>query len=99
MIRTATPRAAASFKTPATTEAVSGPRWKSYCARSSERCAGARNDASSRATSSGCWPLSVRVRVRMEELIERLADARVGETFNFYRDGWGAARRRDRLRA
>jgi uracil-DNA glycosylase len=35
----------------------------------------------------------------MEELIERVADARIGETFNFYRDGWGAARRRDRLRA
>jgi hypothetical protein len=25
----------------------------------------------------------------MEELIERVADARIGETFNFYRDGWG----------
>jgi uracil-DNA glycosylase len=35
----------------------------------------------------------------MEEFIERLARARIGETFNFYRDGRGAGRRRERLRA
>jgi hypothetical protein len=35
----------------------------------------------------------------MEELIERLADAAIGATFNFYRDGDGAATRRERLRA
>jgi uracil-DNA glycosylase len=35
----------------------------------------------------------------MDELIERVADARIGETFNFYRDGQGAARRRNRLHA
>jgi uracil-DNA glycosylase len=35
----------------------------------------------------------------MELLIERLARARIGATFNFYRDGEGAAVRRERLRA
>jgi uracil-DNA glycosylase len=35
----------------------------------------------------------------MEELIEKVARARIGETFNFYRDGRGAATRRQRLRA
>jgi uracil-DNA glycosylase family 4 len=35
----------------------------------------------------------------MEELIERVTRARIGETFNFYRDGRGAATRRQRLRA
>ena len=35
----------------------------------------------------------------MEELIERLARARIGATFNFYRDGEGAGVRRERLRA
>jgi uracil-DNA glycosylase family 4 len=35
----------------------------------------------------------------MEELIERLARAEIGATFNFYRDGPGAAARRERLLA
>jgi hypothetical protein len=35
----------------------------------------------------------------MEELIKRVARARIGETFNFYRHGHGAARRRERLLA
>jgi hypothetical protein len=35
----------------------------------------------------------------MEELIERLRRARIGATFNFYRDGSGAALRRERLLA
>jgi uracil-DNA glycosylase len=35
----------------------------------------------------------------MDELIERVASARIGETFNFYRDGRGASARRERLRA
>jgi uracil-DNA glycosylase len=34
----------------------------------------------------------------MDELIERMASARIGETFNFYRDGRGVAARRERLR-
>jgi uracil-DNA glycosylase len=34
----------------------------------------------------------------MEELIDQVARARIGETFNFYRDGRGAAARRERLR-
>jgi uracil-DNA glycosylase len=35
--------------------------------------------------------------VVIEELIERLRRARIGTTFNFYRDGEGAARRCERL--
>jgi uracil-DNA glycosylase len=35
----------------------------------------------------------------MEELMERLRRARIGATFNFYRDGHGAALRRERLLA
>ena len=35
----------------------------------------------------------------MDELITRLAGATIGETFNFYRDGPGAAMRRERLSA
>src|SRR5436190_23902805 len=96
-MRTATPRAAASRSAPATTSRVSGPRLKSYCARSSERRAPARNSVTRRAISSGCWPPSVRVRIRMEELISRLADTTIGDTFNFYRDGDGAEIRRNRL--
>jgi hypothetical protein len=34
----------------------------------------------------------------MEELIKRVVCASIGETFNFYRDGRGAAARRERLR-
>src|SRR4029453_18222301 len=97
MIRTATPRRCASRRAPPTTAAVSSRRWKSYCARSSERCAASRNSATSCAISDGCWPPSVRVRMRMEELIERLRRARIGATFNFYRDGEGAAVPRERL--
>jgi uracil-DNA glycosylase len=37
--------------------------------------------------------------MRMEELIERLARATIGATFNFYRDGPGAETRLGRLRA
>src|ERR671936_2322994 len=97
MIRTATPRAAASRIAPDTISRVSGPRLKSYCARSSERRAAPRNSTTRRAISSGCWPPSVRVRIRMEELISRLADVTIGDTFNFYRDGDGAETRRGRL--
>jgi uracil-DNA glycosylase len=35
----------------------------------------------------------------IEELIERLRRARIGATYNFYRDGAGAAQRCERLRA
>src|SRR5436190_15141927 len=97
MIRTATPRAAASRIAPATTSFVSGPRLKSYCARSSERFAAPRKSATMPAIASGCWPPSVRVRIWMEGFIKRLAEASIGETFNFYRDGHGAATRRRRL--
>ena len=37
--------------------------------------------------------------MRMEELIERLRRATIGATFNFYRDGHGAAVRTERLLA
>jgi uracil-DNA glycosylase family 4 len=36
---------------------------------------------------------------RAESLVARLAEARIGETFNFYREGEGAALRRERLTA
>src|SRR5262245_8856227 len=99
MIRTATPRPRACRRAPPTTAAVSSRRLKSYWARSSEHCAAPSQSASSRAISCGCWPPSVRVWMRMEELIERLRRARIGATFNFYRDGEGAALRRERLSA
>jgi hypothetical protein len=35
----------------------------------------------------------------MRSLIDRLVAARIGQTTNFYRDGGGAALRRDRLAA
>src|SRR5262245_3658356 len=99
MIRTATPRPRACRRAPPTTAAVSSRRLKSYWARSSEHCAAPSQSASSCAISDGCWPPSVRVRMRMEELIERLRRARIGATFNFYRDGVGAVTRRERLLA
>jgi uracil-DNA glycosylase len=37
--------------------------------------------------------------VETERFVSRLACARIGETFNFYRDGAGADRRRRRLRS
>jgi uracil-DNA glycosylase len=37
--------------------------------------------------------------VEEERFVSRLASARIGETFNFYRDGTGARLRRQRLRA
>lgn len=37
--------------------------------------------------------------VRVEEFVDRLAAARIGETYNFYREGDGADLRRSRLRA
>src|SRR3954464_11662525 len=55
------------------------------------------NSATSCAICAGCWPPSVRVRMVMEELIERLRRATIGATFNFYRDGEGAAARCHRL--
>ena len=43
------------------------------------------------ATSGAVWPPSVRVRIVMRGFIERLVAARIGGTFNFYRDGDRAA--------
>ena len=37
--------------------------------------------------------------MRLARLVDELAEATIGETFNFYRDGAGAERRRERLRA
>src|SRR4051794_13057090 len=72
-------------------------RLKSYWARSSVCFASSRKPATARATSSGCWPPSVRVRISMRSLIDRLTAARIGQTTNFYREGEGARVRRDRL--
>ncbi len=52
------------------------------------------------ATSAAVWPPSVRVRTVMpSSFIERLADARIGTTFNFYRDGERAPLLRARVGA
>src|SRR6266436_8595266 len=85
MIRTATPRPDASRIAPATTAAVSGARWKSYCASSSEVRASASQSAIACAISSGCCPPSVRVQT--VSFVEELAAAEIGATFNFYREG------------
>src|SRR5688572_20364184 len=58
------------------------------------------NSAIHRATSPACWPPSVRVRtVNVSSFIDELAGARIGRTFNFYRDGERAELLRGRLRA
>src|SRR3954452_2137991 len=97
MIRTATPRAAASRIAAATTVAVSGARWKSYCANSSDTRASPSQSAIACAISSGCCPPSVRVRT--VSFVEELAAAEIGATFNFYREGARAALLRERLAA
>src|SRR5436309_4992493 len=95
MIRTATPRADAARIAPATTAAVSGARWKSYCASSSDVCASPSQSAIACAISSGCCPRSVRVRT--VSFVEELATAEIGATFNFYREGPRARLLRRRL--
>src|SRR6266516_6996209 len=95
MIRTATPRADASRIAPATTAAVSGARWKSYCASSSDVRASPIQSAIVCAISSGCCPPSVRVRT--VSFVEELAAAEIGATFNFYREGPRAGLLRRRL--
>src|SRR5438067_9644724 len=95
MIRTATPRADAARIAPATTAAVSGTRWKSYCASSSDSRASPSQSAIACAISSGCWPPSVRVRT--VSFVEELAAAEIGATINFYREGARAALLRHRL--
>src|SRR6266566_1777025 len=95
MIRTATPRADASRIAPLTTSAVSGARWKSYCASSSDSRASPSQSAIACATSSGCCPPSVRVRT--VSFVEELAAAEIGATFNFYREGPRAGLLRRRL--
>src|SRR6476659_10122844 len=95
MMRTATPRADASRIAPATISAVSGPRLKSYCASSSDWRASPSQAAIACATSSGCWPPSVRVRTM--SFVEELAAAEIGATFNFYREGPRAGLLRRRL--
>src|SRR3954471_20572869 len=99
MNRMRTPRAAARRIASPTIAAVSAPRLKSYCASSSDVSAPSTNAATACATSAGCWPPSVRVRISMRSLIDRLVAARIGRTTNFYRDGTGAALRRERLAA
>src|SRR4051794_36703374 len=99
MNRMRTPRAAARRIASPTIAAVSAPRLKSYCASSSDVSAPSTNAATACAISAGCWPPSVRVRISMRSLIDRLAAARIGQTTNFYRVGAGAALRRARLAA
>src|SRR5580765_6465387 len=92
-----TPRAAARRIASPTVAADSGRRSKSYCASSSDRSAPSTNSAIAAAISCARWPPSVRVRMVTLEFIDRLAAARIGETFNFYRDGERAALLRERL--
>src|SRR3982750_306430 len=99
MNRVRTPRSAARRNASPTIALVSSPSLKSYCATSSVCSAASRNSATTRATSAGCCPPSVRVRISMRSLISRLTAARIGQTTNFYREGVGAARRRARLAA
>src|SRR5579862_2329399 len=95
--RMRTPRAAALRIASQTIALVSEPRLKSYCARSSVCSAASRNDATACAMSTGCCPPSVRVLIWMRSFIDRLVSARIGATCNFYREGRGAAGRRERL--
>src|SRR3954449_8371629 len=97
MIRTATPRAARSGHAAATTAAVSGARWKSYCANSSDTRASPSQSAIACAISGGCGVGSVRVRT--VSFVEELAAAEIGATFNFYREGARASLLRRRLAA
>ena len=92
-----TPRAAALWTAATTSPRASPSRWKSYCARSSEWCAPSTNSAIHAATSAADWPPSVRVRVVSHGFIESLVRARIGRTFNFYRDGKRAPLLRGRL--
>jgi uracil-DNA glycosylase len=94
-----TPRAAARRRASQTIAAVSGPRSKSYWARSSVRFARSRKPAIAVAISGGRWPPSVRVRIVISGFIERLSAAGIGATFNFYREGERAALLRERLAA
>src|ERR687895_781699 len=56
------------------------------------------NSAIQPATSAADWPPSVRVRtVNVSSFIDELARARIGQTFNFYRDGERAELLRRRL--
>src|SRR5581483_417248 len=95
--RMRTPRAAARRSASPTMRAVSAPRSKSYCARSSVRRAPSRKSATATATSSAVWPPSVRVRSSMSGFIDRLAAATIGATHNFYRLGERAPLLRERL--
>src|SRR4029450_2314654 len=95
MIRTGTLRADASRIAPAPTAAVSGARWKSYWAISSDVRASPIQSAIVCAISSGCCPPSVRVRTM--SFVEKLAAQEIGATFNFYREGPRARLLRRRL--
>src|SRR6266567_7246572 len=100
MKRTATPRAAAALIASPTATAVSGLRLKSYWARSRERLAPPTKSAIACAISSGFCPPSVKVRtVITDAIVDALAEARIGKTFNFYREGERAGLLRARLRA
>src|SRR5215217_4912348 len=95
-MRTCTPRAAVCRIASPTSTPVSVPRWKSYCARSSDVRASETKSATSRATSSAACAPSVRVRTVIA-LVDELVGAEIGDTFNFYRDGARAALLRRRL--
>src|SRR5438034_8282394 len=65
---------------------------------SREVLAAPRKAPSSAATPDAAWPPSVRVRIVIAcAIVDELARATIGATFNFYRDGGRAALCRERL--
>src|SRR5215204_3010427 len=92
-----TPRAAARSIAPATISRAPPCRWKSYCARSSVVRASSMKAAIQPATSAAGWPPSVRVRTVRAGFVTRLRCARIGATYNFYRDGARAPLLRERV--
>src|SRR5215210_193034 len=82
-----TPRSAARPIAALTMSRASPSRWKSYCATSSVSRAPSRNSEIQPATSAADWPPSVKVRTVSAGFVTKLRCARIGATYNFYRDG------------
>ena len=97
-----TPRVGGASHRVSDDRARSPRRGRSRSARRSSELLGAVDEiGDERARSrAGCCPPSVRVRILMRSFIDRLVAARDrARRTNFYRDGGGAALRRDRLAA
>src|SRR3954465_15617556 len=77
--------------------AASPATLKSYCARSRVSRAPSMNSAIQPATSAADWPASAGRRTVRYGFVTRVADARIGSTYNFYRIGARAPLLRERL--